>query len=167
MAKTFLGKELERYLQQKVKDTFALEAIISVGEYEGTLNMEDIERLRKQLNNKTEDIEEIEKNIESIEKKVEAAEFTIDKQKKLAFLPIATPAGPQISPAVPLLVREKAKEQADDLKEVVKEQGKSTIEMIIDGLKNAREALNKVGDDMKESLQKTRESLQSQSEEIT
>ena len=62
-------------------------------------------------------------------------------------------------------IERKAKEQADDLKEVVKEQGKSAIKMVIDGLKNAREALNKAGDDMKESLQKTKESLQS--EEIT
>jgi DNA mismatch repair ATPase MutS len=159
MAKTLLGKELEKYLQQKAKDTFELEAVISLGEYEGTFNMEDIEKLRKQLNNKTEDIEEIEKNIESIEKKVEAADFAIDKQEKLALIPIVTPAGPQVSPAIPLLIREKAKEQADDLKEVIKEQGKSTIKMIIDGLKNAREALNKAGDDMKESLQQTRESL--------
>ena len=162
MAKTFLGKELERYLQQKVKDTFALEAIITVGAYEGTLNMEDIERLRKQLNNKTEDIEEIEKNIETIEKATAKAYAAVITQEGISM------ANPVTAPTTgALLLREKAKESADDLKEVVKEQGKSTIKMIIDGLKNAREALNKVGDDMKESLQQTRESLQSQSEEIT
>jgi len=46
---------------------------------------------------------------------------------------------------VALIVREKSKEQADDLKEVVKEQGKSAIKQALDGLKSARETLNNIG----------------------
>jgi TolA-binding protein len=141
MAKTPLGKVLEKYLQQKVKDTFELEAVISLGEYEGTLNMEDIEKLRKQLNNKTKDLEEIEKTLDSYEKTIEVADFTISTQEGLSLVnPVTAPT------STALLLREKAKESADDLKEVVKEQGKSAIKMVLDGLKNARETLNNIGD---------------------
>ncbi|MEO2084857.1 MAG: hypothetical protein ABGW65_04970 [Marinoscillum sp.] len=153
MAKTSAGKALEKYLQQKVKDTFALEATISLGEYEGTLTREDIEKLRKKLNNKTKDLEEIENQLDSYEKTIEVADFTIGAQEKISLaVPITAPT------TAALLIREKAKETSDDLKEVVKEQGKSAIKMVLDGLKNARETLNNIGDDMKESLQ---------SEEIT
>ena len=162
MAKTLLGKALEKYLQSKVKDVFALEAIIAVGAYEGTLDMEDIEKLKKKLNNKVEDLDEMEKTLDSYKKIVDTAVVTVATQEGISLAnPVTFPT------ATALLVREKSKESADDLKIVVKEQGKSAIEMVVDGLKNAREALNKAGDDMKESLQKTRESLQSQSEEIT
>ena len=162
MAKTLLGKALEKYLQSKVKDVFALEAIIAVGAYEGTLDMEDIEKLKKKLNNKVEDLDEMEKTLDSYKKIVDTAVVTVATQEGISLAnPVTFPT------ATALLVREKSKESADDLKIVVKEQGKSAIKMVLDGLKNAREALNKAGDDMKESLQQTRESLQSQSEEIT
>ena len=46
MAKTPLGKKLEKYLQEKLKGIYELEANIAIGEYEGTLSMEDIEKLR-------------------------------------------------------------------------------------------------------------------------
>lgn len=162
MAKTLAGKALEKYLQSKVKDVFALEAIIAVGAYEGTLDMEDIEKLKKNLNNKVEDLDEMEKTLDSYKEIGEAAAFAVVTQEGISLGNPAT-----FPTATALLVREKSKEQADDLKIVVKEQGKSAIEMVVDGLKNAREALNKAGDDMKESLRQTRESLQSQSEEIT
>ena len=162
MAKTPLGKALEKYLQSKVKDVFALEAIIAVGAYEGTLDMEDIEKLKKKLNNKVEDLDEMEKTLDSYKKIVDTAAVAVITQEGISLAnPVTFPT------TTALLLREKSKESADDLKIVVKEQGKSAIKMVLDGLKNAREALNKVGDDMKESLQKTRESLQSQSEEIT
>ena len=162
MAITPLGKALEKYLQSKVKDVFALEAIIAVGAYEGTFDMEDIEKLKKKLNNKVEDLDEMEKTLDSYKKIVDTAVVTVATQEGISLAnPVTFPT------ATALLVREKSKESADDLKIVVKEQGKSAIEMVVDGLKNAREALNKAGDDMKESLQQTRESLQSQSEEIT
>ena len=162
MAKTLLGKALEKYLQSKVKDVFALEAIIAVGAYEGTLDMEDIEKLKKKLNNKVEDLDEMEKTLDSYKKIVDTAVVTVATQEGISLAnPVTFPT------TTALLLREKSKESADDLKIVVKEQGKSAIEMVVDGLKNAREALNKAGDDMKESLQQTRESLQSQSEEIT
>jgi len=140
MAKTTLGKELEKYLQKMVNDIFALEATIVVGEYEGTFDMEDIEKLRKKLNNKTKAIDEIEKKLESIEKTIEVADLTIKTQEGISLAnPVTFPT------TAALLVREKAKETAEDLKSVVKEQGKSTIKMVLDGLKNAREALNKIG----------------------
>ena len=162
MAKTPLGKALEKYLQSKVKDVFALEAIIAVGAYEGTLDMEDIEKLKKKLNNKVEDLDEMEKTLDSYKKIVDTAVVAVITQEGISLAnPVTFPT------TTALLVREKSKESADDLKIVVKEQGKSAIKMVLDGLKNAREALNKAGDDMKESLQQTRESLQSQSEEIT
>ena len=162
MAKTPLGKALEKYLQSKVKDVFALEAIIAVGAYEGTLDMEDIEKLKKKLNNKVEDLDEMEKTLDSYKKIVDTAAVAVITQEGISLAnPVTFPT------TTALLLREKSKESADDLKIVVKEQGKSAIKMVLDGLKNAREALNKAGDDMKESLQKTRESLQSQSEEIT
>ena len=162
MAKTPLGKALEKYLQSKVKDVFALEAIIAVGAYEGTLDMEDIEKLKKNLNNKVEDLDEMEKTLDSYKKIVDTAAVAVITQEGISLAnPVTFPT------TTALLLREKSKESADDLKIVVKEQGKSAIKMVLDGLKNAREALNKAGDDMKESLQKTRESLQSQSEEIT
>ena len=162
MAKTLAGKALEKYLQSKVKDVFALEAIIAVGAYEGTLDMEDIEKLKKKLNNKVEDLDEMEKTLDSYKKIVDTAVVAVITQEGISLAnPVTFPT------TTALLVREKSKESADDLKIVVKEQGKSAIEMVVDGLKNAREALNKAGDDMKESLQQTRESLQSQSEEIT
>ena len=162
MAKTLAGKALEKYLQSKVKDVFALEAIIAVGAYEGTLDMEDIEKLKKKLNNKVEDLDEMEKTLDSYKKIVDTAAVAVITQEGISLAnPVTFPT------TTALLLREKSKESADDLKIVVKEQGKSAIKMVLDGLKNAREALNKAGDDMKESLQKTRESLQSQSEEIT
>ena len=145
MAKTILGKELEKYLQEKVEGIFALEAKIAVGAYEGTLTREDIEKLSKTLNNKTETVEDIKKQLDSSEKIVKGFDFTIGGYEKTAFIPIATPAGPQPSPAIPLLAREKLKEAADDLKTVVKEQGKSAIKQAIDGLKAARETLNNIG----------------------
>ena len=124
--------------------------------------MEDIEKLKKKLNNKVEDLDEMEKTLDSYKKIVDTAVVAVITQEGISLAnPVTFPT------ATALLVREKSKESADDLKIVVKEQGKSAIKMVLDGLKNAREALNKAGDDMKESLQQTRESLQSQSEEIT
>ena len=146
MAKTLLGKELEKYLQEKVEGIFALEATIAVGAYEGTLTREDIEKLSKTLNNKTEALDDIEKQLDSSEKIVKGFDITIGVQEGIAFVPIVTPAGPQPSPAIPLLIREKTKEQSDDLKEVVKEQGKSAIKQALEGLKSARKTLNDVRD---------------------
>mgnify|MGYP006117859545 FL=1 len=148
MAKTFAGKQLEKYLQSKVNEVFTLQATISVGEYEGTFTREDIEKLRKKLNNKTKDLDEMKKTIDSYETTIEVADFTIATQEGLSVV------GPGAPNATALLVREKAKEQADDLKEVVKDQGKSAIKMVLDGLKNARETLNTIGDDMQKSLQR-------------
>jgi len=145
MAKTPLGKQLEKYLQSKLNGIYAVEAKISVGEYEGTLTREDIEKLRKDLNNKTEDLEEIEKRLDSNEKIIKGLDTTIKTQEGLALAPIITPTGPALSPGVALIVREKSKEQADDLKAVVKEQGKSAIKQALDGLKSARETLNNIG----------------------
>ena len=53
MAKTSVGKALEKFLQKKLASIYELEAEISIGEYEGTLTREDVEKLRKKLNNKT------------------------------------------------------------------------------------------------------------------
>lgn len=145
MAKTSIGKKLEKYLQEKVNGIFALQAEIAIGEYEGTLTMEDVEKLRKKLNGSTKGLEDMNKQLESYEKNIQVADFTVDAQEKLALLPIATPIGPQPSPATYLIIREKSKEIADDLTEVVKEQGKSAIKMALEGLKNARETLNNIG----------------------
>ena len=145
MAKTFLGKELEKFLQKKIDSIYALEAEISIGEYEGTLTREDVEKLRKKLNNKTKDLDDMNTTLESYEVIIDVADTTIKVQEGLSLVPIATPVGPQPSPAPYMLVREKSKEVSDDLSEVIKEQGKSAIKQALDGLKNAREALNNIG----------------------
>jgi|TARA_B100001079_G_scaffold88880_2_gene76406 hypothetical protein len=145
MAKTFLGKELEKFLQKKIDSIYALEAEISIGEYEGTLTREDVEKLRKKLNNKTKDLDDMNTTLESYEVIIDVADTTIKVQEGLSLVPIATPVGPQPSPATYMLVREKSKEVSDDLSEVIKEQGKSAIKQALDGLKNAREALNNIG----------------------
>jgi hypothetical protein len=145
MAKTTMGKVLEKYLQKKLNSIYEIDAEIAIGAYEGTLSREDIEKLRKKLNNSTKTLEEMNKQLESYEKVIDAADFTIDKQEKLAFLPIATPVGPQPSPAIPLLVREKSKETSEDLTEVIKEQGKSSVKMALDTLINARNTLENLG----------------------
>ena len=145
MAKTSVGKILEKYLQKKLNSIFEIEAEIAIGSYEGTISREDIEKLRKKLNNKTKDLEDMNTQLESYEKVVDAAEDTIKIQEGLSLVPIATPVGPQPSPATYMLVREKSKEVSDDLSEVIKEQGKSAIKQALDGLKNAREALNNIG----------------------
>ena len=145
MAKTFLGKELEKFLQKKIDSIYALEAEISIGEYEGTLTREDVEKLRKKLNNKTKDLDDMNTTLESYEVTIDVADTTIKVQEGLSLVPIATPVGPQPSPATYMLVREKSKEVSDDLSEVIKEQGKSAIKQALDGLKNAREALNNIG----------------------
>jgi len=145
MAKTPLGKKLEKYLQEKLKGIYELEANIAIGEYEGTLSMEDIEKLRKKLNNSTKTIEEMEKQLESHEKVVNVSLDAVKLQEGFALAPIVTPAGPALSPAAPLLLREKSKEISDDLVEVIKEQGKNSVKMALDGLKNARDILNNIG----------------------
>jgi hypothetical protein len=145
MAKTFLGKALEKFLQKKIDSIYALEAEISIGEYEGTLTREDVEKLRKKLNNKTKDLDDMNTTLESYEVIIDVADTTIKVQEGLSLVPIATPVGPQPSPATYMLVREKSKEVSDDLSEVIKEQGKSAIKQALDGLKNAREALNNIG----------------------
>ena len=45
MAKTPVGKALEKYLQKKLASIYELEADIAIGEYEGTLTRSDIEKL--------------------------------------------------------------------------------------------------------------------------
>jgi len=145
MAKTRMGKVLEKYLQKKLNSIFEIEAEISIGSYEGTLSREDVEKLRKKLNNKTKDLEDMNTQLESYEKIIDVAEDTIKVQEGLSLLPIATPLGPQPSPATYMLVREKAKESAEDLAEVIKEQGKSSIQMALDVINNARDILNNLG----------------------
>ncbi len=145
MAKTTIGKVLEKYLLKKLNSIYEIDAEIAIGAYEGTLSREDIEKLRKKLNNSTKTLEEMEKQLESYEKVIDVADFTIDKQEKLAFIPIATPVGPQPSPAIPLLVREKSKETSEDLTEVIKEQGKSSVKAALDVLLNARDTLENLG----------------------
>ena len=138
-------REKKLKLQKKLNSIFEIEAEIAIGSYEGTLSVVDIEKLRKKLNNKTKDLEDMNTQLESYEKVVDAAEDTIKIQEGLSLVPIATPVGPQPSPATYMLVREKSKEIAEDLTEVIKEQGKSAIKQAIDGLKNARETLNNIG----------------------
>ena len=145
MAKTPVGKILEKYLQKKLNSIFEIEAEIAIGSYEGTISREDIEKLRKKLNNKTKDLEDMNTQLESYEKVVDAAEDTIKIQEGLSLVPIATPVGPQPSPATYMLVREKSKEIAEDLTEVIKEQGKNSIKMALDVLSNARDTLNNIG----------------------
>ena len=140
MAKTTVGKALEKFLQKKIDSIYALEAEISIGEYEGTLTREDIEKLRKKLNNKTKDLDDMNTTLESYEVTIDVADTTIKTQEGLA---VANPTGGPSAAA--LLLREKSKEVSDDLKEVIKEQGKSAIKQAIDGLKNARETLNNIG----------------------
>jgi septal ring factor EnvC (AmiA/AmiB activator) len=140
MAKTFLGKELEKFLQKKIDSIYALEAEISIGEYEGTLTREDVEKLRKKLNNKTKDLDDMNTTLESYEVTIDVADTTIKVQEGIA---VANPTGGPSAAA--LLLREKSKEVSDDLSEVIKEQGKSAIKQALDGLKNAREALNNIG----------------------
>jgi len=140
MAKTFLGKELEKFLQKKIDSIYALEAEISIGEYEGTLTREDVEKLRKKLNNKTKDLDDMNTTLESYEVTIDVADTTIKVQEGIA---VANPTGGPSAAA--LLLREKSKEVSDDLSEVIKEQGKSAIKQALDGLKNASEALNNIG----------------------
>jgi len=140
MAKTSLGKALEKFLQKKIDSIYALEAEISIGEYEGTLTREDVEKLRKKLNNKTKDLDDMNTTLESYEVTIDVADTTIKVQEGIA---IANPTGGPSAAA--LLLREKSKEVSDDLSEVIKEQGKSAIKQALDGLKNAREALNNIG----------------------
>ena len=140
MAKTTVGKALEKFLQKKIDSIYALEAEISIGEYEGTLTREDVEKLRKKLNNKTKDLDDMNTTLESYEVTIDVADTTIKTQEGLA---VANPTGGPSAAA--LLLREKSKEVSDDLKEVIKEQGKSAIKQAIDGLKNARETLNNIG----------------------
>jgi septal ring factor EnvC (AmiA/AmiB activator) len=140
MAKTPVGKALEKFLQKKIDSIYALEAEISIGEYEGTLTREDVEKLRKKLNNKTKDLDDMNTTLESYEVTIDVADTTIKVQEGIA---IANPTGGPSAAA--LLLREKSKEVSDDLSEVIKEQGKSAIKQALDGLKNAREALNNIG----------------------
>jgi septal ring factor EnvC (AmiA/AmiB activator) len=140
MAKTSVGKALEKFLQKKIDSIYALEAEISIGEYEGTLTREDVEKLRKKLNNKTKDLDDMNTTLESYEVTIDVADTTIKVQEGIA---VANPTGGPSAAA--LLLREKSKEVSDDLSEVIKEQGKSAIKQALDGLKNAREALNNIG----------------------
>jgi len=140
MAKTPVGKALEKFLQKKIDSIYALEAEISIGEYEGTLTREDVEKLRKKLNNKTKDLDDMNTTLESYEVTIDVADTTIKVQEGIA---VANPTGG--ASAAALLLREKSKEVSDDLSEVIKEQGKSAIKQALDGLKNAREALNNIG----------------------
>jgi septal ring factor EnvC (AmiA/AmiB activator) len=140
MAKTWMGKQLEKYLQSKLKSIYELETEISIGEYEGTLTSEDVEKLRKKLNNKTKDLDDMNTTLESYEVTIDVADTTIKVQEGIA---VANPTGGPSAAA--LLLREKSKEVSDDLSEVIKEQGKSAIKQALDGLKNAREALNNIG----------------------
>ena len=140
MAKTSVGKALEKFLQKKLVSIYALEAEISIGEYEGTLTREDVEKLRKKLNNKTKDLDDMNTTLESYEVTIDVADTTIKVQEGIA---VANPTGGPSAAA--LLLREKSKEVSDDLSEVIKEQGKSAIKQALDGLKNAREALNNIG----------------------
>ncbi len=140
MAKTSVGKSLEKYLQNKLASIYKLEADIAIGEYEGTLTIEDVEKLRKKLNNKTKDLDNINKTLDSYETTIEFADTAIKTQETAATV---NPTGG--ASAAALLLREKSKEISDDLKEVIKEQGKSSVQMAIEGLKNARETLNNIG----------------------
>ena len=140
MAKTPVGKALEKFLQKKIDSIYALEAEISIGEYEGTLTREDVEKLRKKLNNKTKDLDDMNTTLESYEVTIDVADTTIKVQEGIA---VANPTGGPSAAA--LLLREKSKEVSDDLSEVIKEQGKSAIKQVLDGLKNARETLNNIG----------------------
>ena len=140
MAKTWMGKQLEKYLQSKLKSIYELETEISIGEYEGTLTSEDVEKLRKKLNNRTKDLDDMNTTLESYEVTIDVADTTIKVQEGIA---VANPTGGPSAAA--LLLREKSKEVSDDLSEVIKEQGKSAIKQALDGLKNARETLNNIG----------------------
>ena len=78
--------------------------------------------------------------LESYEVTIDVADTTIKVQEGIAVMNAT--GGPS---AAALLLREKSKEVSDDLSEVIKEQGKSAIKQALDGLKNAREALNNIG----------------------
>ena len=168
-AETPLGKKLEEFLLVQVTKIINLEQQLKIGEYEGTLTPDKPEwkKLNLSLKLSTKTVALIKKVTDGYKKKLDAIFFAIITAEAGSI----TKAGTAGIGVAEIYIREKAKEQFEDLLRVVDEQGREGYKAAKGSVRNSKKIMRRMRDSAKNrekflNLEKwKKESLQS--EEIT
>ena len=173
-AETPLGKKLEEFLQIQVNKIISLEQQLKIGEYEGTLTPDKPEwkKLNLSLKLSTKTVALIKKVTDGYQKKLDAIFHAIitAEASSISLPSLAGDVGAAAGLAQ-IYIREKAKEQFEDLLRVVDEQGREGYKAAKGSVRNSKKIMRRMRDSAKNrkkflNLEKwKKESLQS--EEIT
>ena len=169
-AETPIGRKLEEFLQIQVNKIINLEQQLKIGEYEGTLTPDKPEwkKLNLSLKLSTKTVALIKKVTDGYQKKLDAIFLAIITAE---FASGTAGQFPNPLAAAQIYIREKAKEQFDDLLRVVDEQGREGYKAAKGSVRNSKKIMRRMRDSAKNrkkflNLEKwKKESLQS--EEIT
>ena len=144
VAETPLGRKLEKFLQKQVNKIISLEQQLKIGEYEGTLTPDKPEwkKLNLSLKLSTKTVEQIKEVIEGYKLKLDAIANAIIT----AELGSITGAGTAALGVAQIYVREKAKEQFEDVLKVIDEQGKIGYKAAKDSLINSKKIMKRMRD---------------------
>ena len=168
-AETPIGRKLEEFLLRQVNKIINLEQQLKIGEYEGTLTPDKPEwkKLNLSLKLSTKTVALIKKVTDGYKKKLDAIFFAIITAEAGSI----TKAGTAGIGVAEIYIREKAKEQFEDLLRVVDEQGREGYKAAKGSVRNSKKIMRRMRDSAKNrekflNLEKwKKESLQS--EEIT
>ena len=168
-AETPIGRKLEEFLLRQVNKIINLEQQLKIGEYEGTLTPDKPEwkKLNLSLKLSTKTVALIKKVTDGYKKKLDAIFFAIITAEAGSI----SKAGTAALGVAEIYIREKAKEQFEDLLRVVDEQGREGYKAAKGSVRNSKKIMRRMRDSAKNrekflNLEKwKKESLQS--EEIT
>ena len=137
-AETSIGKKLEKFLQRQVNKILSIEQKLRLGEYEGTLTKPEVEKLNLSISLSTKTVDGIKKAVDGYKLQLDGIDIAV---KSAEGLSLAGPAAPQMGQ---LLIREKAKEQFEDLAKVINEQGENAFVASRASLSNSRKLMNRL-----------------------
>ena len=142
-AETQIGKKLEEFLQIRVNKIISLEQQLKIGEYEGTLipGKPEWEKINLSLKLSTKLVAKIKEVTEGYKLKLDAILVAI----MTAEFASGT-AGPFPNPlaAAQIYIREKAKEQYEDLFRVIDEQGREGYKAAKGSVRNSKKIMKRM-----------------------
>ena len=150
-AETPIGRKLEEFLLRQVNKIINLEQQLKIGEYEGTLTPDKPEwkKLNLSLKLSTKTLALIKQVTDGYQKKLDAIFLAIITAEAGSI----TKAGTAALGVAEIYIREKAKEQFDDLLRVVDEQGKEGYKAAKNSVRNSKKIIkrmNRAAKDRKE-----------------
>ena len=148
-AETPLGKKLEEFLQIRVNKIINLEQQLKIGEYEGTLipGKPEWKKINLSLKLSTKTVDAIKKAINGYQLQLDGIAIAIVTAEASS---LTTGPFPNPIATAQIYIREKAKEQFDDLLRVVDEQGREGYKAAKNSVKNSKKIMRRMNRAMKD-----------------